>query len=168
MCIIALLFIIPHAVHRRSDRSLTARIFLQPAINAAVPRASASPPTLTTSVAHVLPWVSVSTLSAFHGRLHPHRPLACTYLGPSHKRGPPKGYILALERRLHQVEALLGTIIGSDDARARTLIDDLSRDQLAAHIVRRVKTGPFGPRGRLTQPYVHMHFSSSTCSVTDS
>ena len=73
-------------------------------------------------------------------------------IGPSHKRGPPKGYILALERRLHQVEALLGTIIGSDDPRARTLIDDLSRDQLAAHIIRRVKTGPFGPRGRLSQP----------------
>lgn len=72
--------------------------------------------------------------------------------GPSHKRGPPKGYILALERRLHQVEALLGTIIGSDDPRARTLVDDLARDQLAAHIIRRVKTGPFGPRGRLTQP----------------
>ena len=73
-------------------------------------------------------------------------------IGPSHKRGPPKGYILALERRLHQVEALLGTIIGSDDPRARTLVDDLARDQLAAHIIRRVKTGPFGPRGRLTQP----------------
>ncbi|KAI0340857.1 hypothetical protein BDW22DRAFT_355815 [Trametopsis cervina] len=79
--------------------------------------------------------------------------VSCTYVGPSHKRGPPKGYILALERRLHQVEALLGTIIGSDDARARTLIDDLARDQLAAHIIRRVKTGPFGPRGRLSQPF---------------
>lgn len=72
--------------------------------------------------------------------------------GPSHKRGPPKGYILALERRLHQVEALLGTIISSDDPRARGLVNDLSRDQLAAHIVRRVKIGPFGPRGRLQQP----------------
>ncbi|KAI0787133.1 hypothetical protein BC629DRAFT_1515137, partial [Irpex lacteus] len=79
--------------------------------------------------------------------------VSCTYVGPSHKRGPPKGYILALERRLHQVEALLGTIIGSDDPRARTLVDDLARDQLAAHIIRRVKTGPFGPRGRLTQPF---------------
>ncbi|KAF7789444.1 hypothetical protein EIP86_000389 [Pleurotus ostreatoroseus] len=62
-------------------------------------------------------------------------------------------YILALERRLHQVEALLGTIISADDPRARGLIDDLSRDQLAAHIIRRVKVGPFGPRGRLQQPF---------------
>ncbi|KAI0095113.1 hypothetical protein BDY19DRAFT_916345 [Irpex rosettiformis] len=72
---------------------------------------------------------------------------------PSHKHGPPKGYILALEHCLHQVEALLGTIISSDDPRAHTLIDDLSRDQLAAHIIRRVKTGPFGPHGRLAQPF---------------
>lgn len=79
--------------------------------------------------------------------------VSCTYVGPSHKRGPPKGYILALERRLHQVEALLGTIISSDDPRARGLIQDLSRDQLAAHIIRRVKIGPFGPRGRLQQPF---------------
>ncbi|THG95819.1 hypothetical protein EW026_g5896 [Hermanssonia centrifuga] len=79
--------------------------------------------------------------------------ISCTYVGPSHKRGPPKGYILALERRLHQVEALLGTIIGADDMRARSLVEDLSRDQLAAHIIRRVKVGPFGPRGRLQQPF---------------
>lgn len=79
--------------------------------------------------------------------------IPCTYAGPSHKRGPPKGYILALERRLHQVEALLGTIISSEDPRARGLVDDLARDQLAAHIIRRVKVGPFGPRGRLQQPF---------------
>ncbi|EKM59922.1 uncharacterized protein PHACADRAFT_250727 [Phanerochaete carnosa HHB-10118-sp] len=79
--------------------------------------------------------------------------VSCTYVGPSHKRGPPKGYILALERRLHQVEALLGTVISADDPRARGLIQDLSRDQLAAHIIRRVKIGPFGPRGRLQQPF---------------
>jgi len=79
--------------------------------------------------------------------------VSCTYAAPSHKRGPPKGYILALERRLHQVEALLGTIVASDDPRARSLVEDLTQDQLASHIIRRVKIGPFGPRGRLQQPF---------------
>jgi len=79
--------------------------------------------------------------------------LRCTFAGPSHKRGPPKGYILAIERRLHQVEALLGTIIASDDPRARGLLADLSKDQLAGQIIRRVDTGPFGPKGRGGHPF---------------
>jgi hypothetical protein len=36
---------------------------------------------------------------------------ACTFLGPSRKRGPPKGYIDAIEARLHQTEALLGVLL---------------------------------------------------------
>ncbi|KAI0711060.1 hypothetical protein C8T65DRAFT_829551 [Cerioporus squamosus] len=79
--------------------------------------------------------------------------LSCTFTDPSHKRGPPKGYILALERRLHQVEALLGTIIGSDDPRARGLVQDLTRDKLANHIIQKVNVGPFGPRGRQEHPF---------------
>ncbi|KAH9927316.1 fungal-specific transcription factor domain-containing protein [Fomitopsis serialis] len=79
--------------------------------------------------------------------------LPCTYAGPSHKRGPPKGYILAIERRLHQVEALLGTIIGSEDPRAKGLIQDLSQDQLARQIIQRVDVGPFGRKGRVTHPF---------------
>ncbi|KAI8982762.1 hypothetical protein BD414DRAFT_491049 [Trametes punicea] len=79
--------------------------------------------------------------------------LSCTFTDPSHKRGPPKGYILALERRLHQVEALLGTIIGSDDPRARGLVRDLSRDKLANHIINKVHVGPFGPGGRTNHPF---------------
>ncbi|KAH8092449.1 hypothetical protein BXZ70DRAFT_453960 [Cristinia sonorae] len=71
--------------------------------------------------------------------------IACTFTNPSRKRGPPKGYILALERRLQQVEALLGTIIGSQDTRARSLVEDLSQDALAYHIMRRVERGPFSP-----------------------
>lgn len=91
--------------------------------------------------------------------------------GPSHKRGPPKGcvldvlsarwlhadasllsYILAIERRLHQVEALLGTIIGSEDSRAKGLIRDLSQDELAKQIIQRVDVGPFGPKVRVAHP----------------
>ncbi|KAI0050188.1 hypothetical protein FA95DRAFT_1570714 [Auriscalpium vulgare] len=78
---------------------------------------------------------------------------SCTYVGPSHKRGPPKGYIHAIERRLHQVEALMGTIIGSSDPRAQGLFQDLSRDPLACQIIHRVEHGPFGPKGRVSHPF---------------
>ncbi|KAG9046224.1 hypothetical protein FS837_004856 [Tulasnella sp. UAMH 9824] len=70
----------------------------------------------------------------------------CVLLGQG--AGPPKGYIDALESKLHQMEALLGTIITSDDVRARTLIYDLSQDPLAREIIQRVDETPFGTRGR--------------------
>ncbi|KAF8585945.1 hypothetical protein K439DRAFT_1659988 [Ramaria rubella] len=72
----------------------------------------------------------------------------CTFLEPSHKRGPPKGYLSALEQRLHDAEALLGVIISSSDPRATTMIADLSKDSLAASIISRVANGSFGPIGR--------------------
>ncbi|KAJ7443935.1 hypothetical protein B0H11DRAFT_2343643 [Mycena galericulata] len=37
----------------------------------------------------------------------------CTFLGPSRKRGPPKGYIDAIEARLHQTEALVGILLAA-------------------------------------------------------
>ncbi|KAK7019960.1 Zn(2)-C6 fungal-type domain-containing protein [Favolaschia claudopus] len=37
----------------------------------------------------------------------------CTSLGPSRKRGPPKGYIDAIEARLHQTEALVGILLAA-------------------------------------------------------
>lgn len=59
----------------------------------------------------------------------------CTFLGPSRKRGPPKGYINAIEARLHQTEAVLGIILslaggldgsrGNGDPGASSLIEDL-------------------------------------------
>lgn len=52
---------------------------------------------------------------------------ACTFLGPSKKRGPPKGYIDAIEARLHQSEALLGVLLASEDSRATTLFRDLAQ-----------------------------------------
>ncbi|KAF8585649.1 hypothetical protein K439DRAFT_1409792 [Ramaria rubella] len=73
----------------------------------------------------------------------------CTFLGPSRKRGPPKGYIDAIESRLHQMEALLGTLISSNDIRARSLIDDLTGDPLARDILSRVDESPFGTRGKI-------------------
>jgi len=55
--------------------------------------------------------------------------LACTFLGPSRNRGPPKGYIDAIEARIHQAEALLGLMIGSNDQRVRTSLEDLAKVQ---------------------------------------
>ncbi|KAJ7594197.1 fungal-specific transcription factor domain-containing protein [Mycena floridula] len=72
----------------------------------------------------------------------------CTFLGPSRKRGPPKGYIDAIEARLHQTEALLGIMLSSNDQRAQTLLRDLAQDPLAKDIIDRVDNSPYGVKGR--------------------
>ncbi|GAA6052521.1 hypothetical protein JCM3770_003807 [Rhodotorula araucariae] len=61
----------------------------------------------------------------------------CTFLGASRKRGPPKGYIEAIESRLHRMEALLGGLLGSDDPRAATLLGELIGDSEARDILAR-------------------------------
>ncbi|KAL5497945.1 LCB2 [Sanghuangporus vaninii] len=88
---------------------------------------------------------------------------ACTFLGPSRKRGPPKGYIDAIESRLHQTEALVGILLslanpdrgildGDEpvpDERARSLLEDLrNNDPLAREIIDRVDRGAYGTKGR--------------------
>ena len=75
-------------------------------------------------------------------------PLACTFLGPSRKRGPPKGYIDAIEARLHQTEALLGIILATRDPRAQNLIRDIAKDPLAKEIIDRVDQSAYGVQGR--------------------
>ncbi|KJA25236.1 hypothetical protein HYPSUDRAFT_199780 [Hypholoma sublateritium FD-334 SS-4] len=75
-------------------------------------------------------------------------PTACTFLGPSRKRGPPKGYIDAIEARLHQTEALLGILLATRDPRARALLDTAARDPLARDIIARVDNSPYGVLGR--------------------
>ncbi|KAH7923243.1 hypothetical protein BV22DRAFT_1093249 [Leucogyrophana mollusca] len=77
---------------------------------------------------------------------------ACTFLGPSYKRGPPKGYIQAIEQRWHQVESLLGAVVACPDRRVQEIIAEMRQDDLAREILNRVDTGPFGPSGRLSQP----------------
>ncbi|KAG6884482.1 hypothetical protein C0993_010666, partial [Termitomyces sp. T159_Od127] len=73
---------------------------------------------------------------------------ACTFLGPSRKRGPPKGYIDAIEARLHQTEALLGIIISTNDVRAQSLLRDIGKDPFAKEIINRVDNSPYGVKGR--------------------
>ncbi|KAJ3793146.1 fungal-specific transcription factor domain-containing protein [Lentinula aff. detonsa] len=76
----------------------------------------------------------------------------CTFLGPSYKRGPPKGYIHAIEQRWHQVESLLGVILQCTDPRVQGVLADLRQDELACEILNRVDMGPYGPSGRRFQP----------------
>ncbi|KAL4245758.1 hypothetical protein ABKN59_001673 [Abortiporus biennis] len=90
----------------------------------------------------------------------------CTFVGPSHKRGPPKGYILAMERRLAQVEGLLGAIITSGDCRARSLVRALSKDRMAESVMNRVRNGPFGGMGRI-QPYWSTKEDLMSSIITD-
>ncbi|KAL0576702.1 hypothetical protein V5O48_005269 [Marasmius crinis-equi] len=78
---------------------------------------------------------------------------ACTFLGPSYKRGPPKGYIHAIEQRWHQVESLLGVILQCPDPRVRSVVADLRQDELARDILMRVDMGPYGPSGRRFQAH---------------
>jgi hypothetical protein len=63
--------------------------------------------------------------------------------GPSFKRGPPKGYIHAIEQRWHQVESVLGAILSSKDPHVQALINNLRKDKLARDILSRVDSGPF-------------------------
>ncbi|KAJ7597406.1 fungal-specific transcription factor domain-containing protein [Mycena floridula] len=79
---------------------------------------------------------------------------ACTFLGPSYKRGPPKGYIHAIEQRWHQVESLLGAIMLCQEPRVQSIVSDLRQDDLAREILARVDMGPYGPSGRRHHPAV--------------
>lgn len=61
--------------------------------------------------------------------------------GPSFKRGPPKGYIHAIEQRWHQVECLLATITASP--KAHDITTELRNDPIARTILDRVESGPY-------------------------
>jgi hypothetical protein len=61
--------------------------------------------------------------------------------------GPAKGYLSDLELKLHQMEALLGVILASNDPRAKSLITAISNDSVARDVLSRVDTSPVG-----TQP----------------
>ncbi len=65
------------------------------------------------------------------------------FLGPSYKRGPPKGYIHAIEQRWHQVESLLGALMQCNDPRVQSIVTDLRQDDLAREILGRVDSGPY-------------------------
>nr|GAT58093.1 predicted protein [Mycena chlorophos] len=58
----------------------------------------------------------------------------CTFLGPSRKRGPPKGYIDAIEARLHQTEALVGILLAAGGVRlSATIAEGTNADDDGEH-----------------------------------
>ena len=81
-----------------------------------------------------------SKVSPINTRASVH-PLTAYLLGPSFKRGPPKGYIHSIEQRWHQVECILATIMESP--RTQDVINDLRTDPFANAILDRVQTGPY-------------------------
>ncbi|KAI8343165.1 fungal-specific transcription factor domain-containing protein [Chlamydoabsidia padenii] len=52
--------------------------------------------------------------------------LTCHYLASTKKRGPPKGYIEAIEGRLQRLEALLGTLTQQDDPLSQAILAELN------------------------------------------
>ncbi|KAI0962057.1 hypothetical protein AcV7_000982 [Taiwanofungus camphoratus] len=70
----------------------------------------------------------------------------CTYEGPNFKRGPPKGYIHAIEQRWQQVECILGALMTAP--RAQNVVAELRGDPFARAVLDRVDAGPYGPSGR--------------------
>ncbi|PVG01630.1 hypothetical protein CPB86DRAFT_871039 [Serendipita vermifera] len=85
----------------------------------------------------------------------------CTFLGPSRKRGPAKGYLSDLELKLHQMEALIGVLLASKDPRATSLITDMSKDAAARDIINRVDTSLVG-----THPFDGSDHSNQKASST--
>ncbi|PAV22046.1 hypothetical protein PNOK_0200300 [Pyrrhoderma noxium] len=94
--------------------------------------------------------------------------LMCTFQGPSFKRGPPKGYINAIEQRLHQVEALLSAIVSSGDTRAQGVISDLRKDATACEIIDRVDRGPYGSSSRITAETRPADFANAIRQLSES
>ncbi|KAL1922264.1 uncharacterized protein VTP21DRAFT_9803 [Calcarisporiella thermophila] len=52
--------------------------------------------------------------------------LECSYSNLSKKRGPPKGYIEAIENRLMRMEELLGDLVDKSDPRVQSVLAELS------------------------------------------
>ncbi|EPQ54381.1 hypothetical protein GLOTRDRAFT_94337 [Gloeophyllum trabeum ATCC 11539] len=69
--------------------------------------------------------------------------VGCVFSGPTFKRGPPKGYIQALEQRWYRSESILAVLIA---ASSNPYVQELSRllqqDDLAREVMESVATGP--------------------------
>ncbi|ORX49825.1 hypothetical protein DM01DRAFT_1325367 [Hesseltinella vesiculosa] len=59
--------------------------------------------------------------------------LTCHYLESKKKRGPPKGYMEAIEGRLQRLEALIGKYVQEDDPRSQALLAELNSPLETVH-----------------------------------
>ncbi|KZT23091.1 hypothetical protein NEOLEDRAFT_1136960 [Neolentinus lepideus HHB14362 ss-1] len=76
----------------------------------------------------------------------------CSFSGPSFKRGPPKGYIQALEQRWYRSESLLAVMMSSPNPAAQSVVSALQQDPLARDVLHSVNIGPLGLAGRAALP----------------
>ena len=81
-----------------------------------------------------LPWYAFSPHAWSSHRL-------CRLLGPSFKRGPPKGYIHAIEQRWHQVESVLGAILASPDGDALQRVATYANEGLVHRMLNKYLPG---------------------------
>ncbi|KAL1671763.1 fungal-specific transcription factor domain-containing protein [Schizophyllum commune] len=95
---------------------------------------------------------------------------ACSWtsIDPYFKRGPPKGYIHAIEQRWHQVEALLGAIVQCRDPKVQDLVQTMRQDELACEIIDRVDMGPYGPFGKQNEGSTKEDFISAILRGSES
>ncbi|POW03080.1 hypothetical protein PSTT_11339 [Puccinia striiformis] len=110
-------------------------------------------------------------MGSFH-QLGPVRTVSQTLLSaPSMAllgKGPPKGYIEAIESRLHRMEALLGGLLENDDPRAQALFSELIgdnevRDLLTSDLKIAAQQGTDGkPRKSWKPPDPSLLISSSS------
>ncbi|KAK9719858.1 hypothetical protein K7432_004516 [Basidiobolus ranarum] len=71
----------------------------------------------------------------------------CTYLETSKKRGPPKGYIEAIENKLHRMEHLLSDLVESDPRAAESVLAELQKveglDDVRLRLANRTRPSEF-------------------------
>ncbi|CAG8688743.1 22108_t:CDS:2 [Gigaspora rosea] len=93
--------------------------------------------------------------------------LTCTYNDTTKKRGPPKGYIEAIESRLYKMESLMGELAHSNDPRAEAILAELMKDDLhPLHKARKVNYATW--RNRITTPFNDTLETRSIGPLTDS
>ncbi|ORY04904.1 hypothetical protein K493DRAFT_377850 [Basidiobolus meristosporus CBS 931.73] len=67
----------------------------------------------------------------------------CTYNGTTKKRGPPKGYIEAIENRLYRMEHILGGLVQGDPRTAETIMNEMQRlEEASANFRAKPKVKP--------------------------
>ncbi|TFK49703.1 hypothetical protein OE88DRAFT_1736693 [Heliocybe sulcata] len=72
----------------------------------------------------------------------------CVFSGPSFKRGPPKGYIQALEQRWYRSESVIAVLLSSPNPAAQAVMAAMQQDPLAREVLHSVNVGPLGLAGR--------------------
>ncbi|KAG0168074.1 hypothetical protein DFQ30_005320 [Apophysomyces sp. BC1015] len=78
--------------------------------------------------------------------------LECSYNDTTKKRGPPKGYIEAIENRLHRLESFLGELASEDNPRSQALLAELNAP-LETSNGEQIKTRPVRRGDRHRLPY---------------